>query len=59
MMWVVAKTGNSCGFTEAENVYFCSVNFKKNEKDYDATNSAVYRMLKEAENDAPSNEPGN
>uniref|UniRef100_A0AAR5PL64 PDZ and LIM domain protein Zasp n=1 Tax=Dendroctonus ponderosae TaxID=77166 RepID=A0AAR5PL64_DENPD len=33
------------------------VNFKKNEKDYDATNSAVYRMLKEAENDAPSNEP--
>ncbi|XP_050309315.1 PDZ and LIM domain protein Zasp isoform X2 [Anthonomus grandis grandis] len=27
------------------------VNFKKNEKNYDATNSAVYRMLKEAENE--------
>ncbi|XP_066260038.1 PDZ and LIM domain protein Zasp isoform X1 [Euwallacea similis] len=33
------------------------VNFKKNEKNYDATNSAVYRMLKEAENDHdPSND---
>ncbi|CAG9771182.1 unnamed protein product [Ceutorhynchus assimilis] len=27
------------------------VNFKKNEKNYDSSNSAVYRMLKEAENE--------
>ncbi|KAL1491447.1 hypothetical protein ABEB36_012045 [Hypothenemus hampei] len=35
------------------------VNFKKNEKNYDASNSAVYRMLQEAENDpgAQLNEP--
>lgn len=37
---------------------FFRVNFKKNEKNYDATNSAVYRMLQEAENDPKSPEPG-
>ncbi|CAH1133154.1 unnamed protein product [Ceutorhynchus assimilis] len=35
------------------------VNFKKNEKNYDSSNSAVYRMLKEAENEpnTPEQEP--
>ncbi|XP_030749528.1 PDZ and LIM domain protein Zasp-like isoform X3 [Sitophilus oryzae] len=37
--------------TEVLSTGALGVNFKKNEKDYDATNSAVYRMLKEAEND--------
>lgn len=34
-----------------------SVNFKKNEKAYDSTNSEVFKMLQEAQNDPP--EPGN
>lgn len=33
-----------------------SVNFKKNEKAYDSTNSEVFKMLQEAQNDPP--EPG-
>ncbi|KAF7279567.1 hypothetical protein GWI33_007030 [Rhynchophorus ferrugineus] len=37
--------------TEVLSTGALGVNFKKNEKDYDATNSAVYRMLKEAESD--------
>lgn len=33
------------------------MNFKKNEKAYDSTNSEVFKMLQEAQNDPP--EPGN
>ncbi|XP_060518786.1 PDZ and LIM domain protein Zasp-like [Cylas formicarius] len=44
--------------TEVLSTGALGVNFKKNEKDYDVSNSAVYRMLKEAENDpgTPSND---
>lgn len=42
--------------TEVLSTGALGVNFKKNEKDYDATNSEVYRMLQEAENDR-DNEP--
>lgn len=47
--------------TEVLSTGALGVNFKKNEKDYDATNSAVYRMLKEAENDPEQsvNDSGN
>lgn len=36
--------------------YFYSVNFKKNEKIYDAEKSEVFKMLQEADNEP---EPGN
>ncbi|XP_044268507.1 PDZ and LIM domain protein Zasp isoform X2 [Tribolium madens] len=45
--------------TEVLSTGALGVNFKKNEKNYDATNSAVYRMLQEAEKEpkTPEAEP--
>lgn len=40
------------------NNYYFRVNFKKNEKNYDASNSAVLRALKEAESDPKSPDEG-
>lgn len=36
----------------------CRVNFKKNEKTYNPTNSEVLKMLQEAENEPRESEPG-
>lgn len=36
-----------------------SVNFKKNEKNYNAAQSEVFKMLQEAEKEPKSPEPGN
>ncbi|CAG9824975.1 unnamed protein product [Phaedon cochleariae] len=42
--------------TEVLSTGALGVNFKKNEKNYDASNSAVLRMLKESENDPSTND---
>ena len=36
----------------------CSVNFKKNERNYNAENSEVFKMVQEADKEPRSPEPG-
>lgn len=36
----------------------CRVNFKKNEKNYNAENSEVFKMVQEADKEPKSPEPG-
>lgn len=36
----------------------CRVNFKKNEKNYNAENSEVFKMVQEADKEPRSPEPG-
>jgi hypothetical protein len=44
--------------TEVLSTGALGVNFKKNERNYDASNSAVFRMLQEAENEPRTPEAG-
>lgn len=37
---------------------YCRVNFKKNEKNYNAENSEVFKMVQEADKEPRSPEPG-
>lgn len=37
---------------------YCRVNFKKNEKNYNAENSEVFKMVQEADKEPKTPEPG-
>lgn len=57
MLYFVQKDLRLCRYFQQFLLFF-RVNFKKNEKNYDASNSAVLRALKEAESEPKTPDEG-